>query len=52
MGIFKRMIEAKQQRANRELARFLHDLEFQGETYEHVLNMVENGTLHERYATQ
>lgn len=44
---FESMIEARQNKANREIAAILSRTEFKHESYDHILNHLNNGTFHE-----
>lgn len=47
MRFLKRLVEAQQRKANQEVARQLWYTEFRHEEYSYVLNMVNNGRVHE-----
>lgn len=47
-NFFANLVAARQASANREIARVLQRSEFPNESYDHVLHMVEQGTIHER----
>jgi len=52
MNFFKRIISSRQSKANREIARMLQYSEFKNESYDYILSMIENGTIHERLTSR